>query len=46
MDMFINREDELKALTEKLDSNNFEFIVIYGRRRIGKTKVGIKKCRK
>ena len=40
--MFINREDELKALTEKLDSNNFEFIVIYGRRRIGKTKLALK----
>ncbi|ADC69056.1 ATPase [Methanocaldococcus sp. FS406-22] len=40
--MFVNREKELKALNEKLDSNNFEFIVIYGRRRIGKTKLALK----
>jgi len=40
--MFVDREEELKALNEKLDSNNFEFIVIYGRRRIGKTKLTLK----
>ncbi|XRP97241.1 ATP-binding protein [Methanocaldococcus sp. 16A] len=40
--MFINREDELKALNEKLNSNKFEFVVIYGRRRIGKTKLVLK----
>ncbi|AAC37078.1 hypothetical protein MJ_ECL04 (plasmid) [Methanocaldococcus jannaschii DSM 2661] len=40
--MFVDREEELKALNEKLDSNNFEFIVIYGRRRIGKTKLALK----
>ncbi|ENN96236.1 ATPase [Methanocaldococcus villosus KIN24-T80] len=40
--MFINREEELKALSEKLNSNTFEFVVIYGRRRIGKTKLALK----
>ncbi|WP_456472057.1 ATP-binding protein, partial [Methanocaldococcus sp.] len=40
--MFINREEELKALNEKLNSNKFEFVVIYGRRRVGKTKLALK----
>lgn len=35
--MFVNRENELKFLEERLRSNKAEFIVIYGRRRIGKT---------
>lgn len=35
--MFIGRESELKQLTEMYDSDHFEFAVIYGRRRIGKT---------
>ena len=34
---FINREIELKKIESLLSSNKFEFIVIYGRRRIGKT---------
>ena len=40
--MFINRGEELKALSEKLNSNKFEFVVIYGRRRVGKTKLALK----
>ena len=37
--MFIGRERELKALNKIYDSNKFEFAVIYGRRRIGKTEL-------
>ncbi|HDD64063.1 MAG TPA: ATP-binding protein [Thermoprotei archaeon] len=36
---FINREKELKALENIFDSNKFEFLVVYGRRRIGKTRL-------
>ena len=36
---FVNREEELKALEDRLNSDNFELIVIYGRRRIGKTRL-------
>lgn len=35
--MFIGRERELKALEKMYGSNKFEFVVIYGRRRVGKT---------
>lgn len=35
--MFIGRKTELKQLNEQYNSNRFEFAVIYGRRRIGKT---------
>ncbi len=35
--MFIGREQELKALSKLYNSNKFEFAVIYGRRRVGKT---------
>jgi AAA+ ATPase superfamily predicted ATPase len=35
--MFVDREHELTSIEEKLNSNFFEFIVLYGRRRIGKT---------
>lgn len=35
--MFIGRKNELKNLNEQYQSNQFEFAVIYGRRRIGKT---------
>ena len=34
---FVNREKELEKINNLLNSNNFEFIVIYGRRRVGKT---------
>lgn len=35
--MFIGRESELKTLNNLYHSNRFEFVVIYGRRRVGKT---------
>ena len=35
--MFIGRERELNALEKLYTSNRFEFAVIYGRRRVGKT---------
>ncbi len=35
--MFIGRERELSALNELYTSDKFEFAVIYGRRRVGKT---------
>ena len=42
MKNFINREKELKCLEERLNSNKFELIIIYGRRRIGKTSLVLK----
>ena len=35
--MFIGREHELTALNEVYASDKFEFVVIYGRCRVGKT---------
>ncbi len=35
--MFIGRDKELQALDKLYKSENFEFAVIYGRRRVGKT---------
>lgn len=35
--MFIGRERELDSLNRLYESNQFEFAVIYGRRRVGKT---------
>lgn len=35
--MFINRQQELNTLYRLYDSGKFEFAVIYGRRRVGKT---------
>lgn len=37
--MFIGREKELGVLNSKIASNRFEFGIIYGRRRIGKTRL-------
>lgn len=34
---FIGREKELKELKERYNSNKSEFIIVYGRRRLGKT---------
>ncbi len=36
---FFNRTDELAALTERAESSRAEFVVLYGRRRIGKTEL-------
>lgn len=35
--MFVGRERELADLNRRYESGNFEFAVIYGRRRVGKT---------
>lgn len=35
--MFVGRERELKKLNDMYQSNQFEFAVLYGRRRVGKT---------
>lgn len=35
--MFIGREAELKFLQDKFDNENGQFVVLYGRRRVGKT---------
>ena len=35
--MFIGRERELVSLTQLYNSDRFEFVVLYGRRRVGKT---------
>ena len=37
--MFIGREKELEELVEKINNDRFESILIYGRRRIGKTEL-------
>ncbi len=37
--MFIDRSKELNALENRYSSDEFEFVVIYGRRRIGKTEL-------
>ena len=35
--MFYGREEELKILEKRFNSDNFEFGFVYGQRRIGKT---------
>lgn len=34
---FYSREEELRKLNERYEDDRFECIVIYGRRRVGKT---------
>lgn len=36
---FVNREDELRILEERYRGDRSEFVVIYGRRRVGKTEL-------
>jgi AAA+ ATPase superfamily predicted ATPase len=36
---FINRKDELNFLNKKYSSSSPEFIILYGRRRVGKTEL-------
>jgi AAA+ ATPase superfamily predicted ATPase len=36
---FINRLEEIKLLNDKWKKNNAQFIIIYGRRRVGKTEL-------
>ncbi|MFW6304887.1 MAG: ATP-binding protein [Candidatus Saliniplasma sp.] len=42
---FVNRSEELDSLEKRYSSDNFEFVVLYGRRRVGKTEL-IKKFSK
>jgi hypothetical protein len=37
--IFVNRENELRILDERFKSGKAEFLVVYGRRRIGKTEL-------
>lgn len=37
--MFYDRGDELRALEREYESDSFSFVVIYGRRRVGKTEL-------
>lgn len=37
--LFINRHEELNALNERYLSSRSEFIILYGRRRVGKTRL-------
>ncbi|WP_048149576.1 ATP-binding protein [Palaeococcus ferrophilus] len=39
MSRFVNRREELKSLKKHLEGKGFELIVIYGRRRVGKTRL-------
>ena len=44
--MFINRKNELKFLEERFRSDKAEFVILYGRRRIGKTTLLLELIRK
>src|SRR5659263_22576 len=39
--LFINREEELEILDERFRSGKPEFIIIYGRRMVGKTELAV-----
>lgn len=39
MSMFINRDMELQSLEQRCNSDRAEFIIVYGRRRVGKTEL-------
>lgn len=43
--MFYCREKELKILSKRYENDKFEFVVVYGRRRIGKTALLNEFCR-
>lgn len=43
--MFYCRNEELRKLNKRYDDGNFECIVIYGRRRVGKTTIINEFCR-
>jgi len=37
--MFVNRELEIQSLLDLMASNKAELVIVYGRRRIGKTEL-------
>ena len=43
--MFIGREKEIGTLNRHYESDNFEFITVYGRRRVGKTTLITEFCK-
>ena len=43
--MFIGREAELKFLNDKYEENGGQLIVLYGRRRVGKTETLRELCK-
>lgn len=43
--MFIGRENELNTLERLYESDKFEFVVMYGRRRVGKTRLITEFCK-
>ncbi|ONN27462.1 ATPase [Thermosipho affectus] len=43
--MFIGRERELKSLNELYKDDKFQFVVVYGRRRVGKTTLLLEFCK-
>ncbi len=43
---FKDRKNELKEITRILNSDKFEFLVVYGRRRVGKTELVLKATEK
>ena len=44
--MFIGRETELKFLNDKYNSDGGQLVVLYGRRRVGKTETLREFCKK
>jgi len=44
--LFVDRERELEALRERLTREGFELIVVYGRRRVGKTALVLEALRR
>jgi AAA+ ATPase superfamily predicted ATPase len=43
--MFIGRERELRVLNDRYESGEFEFVAVYGRRRVGKTTLITEFCK-
>ncbi len=46
MDRFIGREQELAELARRWDSRRAELLVVYGRRRVGKTELLLRFARR
>ena len=43
--MFVGRENELESLNKLYEDDKFQFIVVYGRRRVGKTTLLLEFCK-